>query len=81
VIVTDRERLHVGRLGAAILWAVARTAGDSLRIDERGFDLRFGSAGARRALIAGDDPDGVIDRSLGEVQAFQERAKRYLLYP
>ena len=81
VIVTDRERLHVGRLGAAILWAVARTAGDSLRIDERGFDLRFGSAEARRALVAGDDPDGVIDRSLGEVQAFQERAKRYLLYP
>lgn len=80
VRVTDRERVHVGRVGAAILWAVAKTAGDSLRLDSAGFDLRFGSAAARRALLRGDDPDEVVDESLPEVVAFSQRVRRYLLY-
>jgi uncharacterized protein YbbC (DUF1343 family) len=81
VVVVDRDRVQVGRLAAAILWAVARTSGDSLRITARAFDLRLGSPSAREALVRGDDPDSVIDRSLPEVVAFEKRARRYYLYP
>ena len=78
--VTDRGRVHAGRVGAALLWAIARTAGDSLRLDTAGFDLRFGSPAARRALMRGDDPDEVIDETLPEVVAFTQRARRYFIY-
>jgi uncharacterized protein YbbC (DUF1343 family) len=80
VVVTARNRFHAGRVGAAILWALARSAGDSLRVDAHAFDLRFGSASAREALMRGEDPDAVIDRSLPQVVAFHERARRYYLY-
>lgn len=80
IVVTARNRVHAGRVGAAILWAVARTSGDSLRVDARAFDLRFGSPSAREALLRGEDPDAVVDRSLPAVVAFHERAKRYYLY-
>jgi uncharacterized protein YbbC (DUF1343 family) len=80
VVVTNRSRVHVGRLGAAILWAIARADGDSLRLDARAFDLRFGGAAAREALVRGEDPDAVIDRSLPAVVAFRDRARRYQLY-
>ena len=80
IVVTDRDRVHAGRVGAAILWALAKTAGDSLSIADRAFDLRFGSPAARQALIRGEDPDAVIDRSLPDVVAFSERARQFLLY-
>jgi uncharacterized protein YbbC (DUF1343 family) len=80
VVVTDRSRVHVGRLGAAILWALARAHPDSLRIDAKAFDLRFGSPAAREALMRGDDPDAVVDRSLPAVLAFRERVRQYELY-
>lgn len=80
IIVRDRERIHVGRVSAAILWAVARTAGDSLRLNTRSFDLRLGDPAAREALLRGDDPDAVIDRSLPEVVAFERQTRRFLLY-
>lgn len=80
LVVTDRNRVHSGRVGAAVLWALIRTARDSLGLDGRGFDLRFGSPSAREALLRGEDPDAVIDRSLPEVVAFRDRARRYELY-
>jgi uncharacterized protein YbbC (DUF1343 family) len=80
VVVTDRDRVHAGRVGAAILWALARSAGDSLRITPRAFDLRFGSTAGREALLRGDDPDEVIDRSLAAVVDFTRTARRYWLY-
>jgi uncharacterized protein YbbC (DUF1343 family) len=80
IVVTDRERLHTGRLGAALLWAISRTAGDSLRVDTASFDLRFGSSAGRRALRRGDDPDEVVDESLPQVVAFTQRARRYFIY-
>jgi uncharacterized protein YbbC (DUF1343 family) len=78
--VVNRERVNVGRLGAAILWAVDSLNSDSLRITDLTFDLRFGSPAARVALRAGDDPDTVIDRTLPEVFEFVRRANRYFLY-
>jgi uncharacterized protein YbbC (DUF1343 family) len=76
----DRDRVHVGRLGAAILWAVDSLAADSLRITDLTFDLRFGSSAARTMLRAGEDHDRVIDRSLQEVFAFTRSAERFFLY-
>ena len=80
IIVVDRERVHAGRLGAAILWAVDSLSRDSLRVTDLTFDLRFGDSEARRALIQGQDPDMVIDRSLQQVFAFQRNAERFFLY-
>jgi uncharacterized protein YbbC (DUF1343 family) len=76
----ERDRIQSGRLGAAILWAIHQTTPDSLRLTARTFDDRFGSPVAREALLRGEDPDGVIDRMLPEVVAFQRRVREYWLY-
>ncbi len=80
IIVENRDRVHAGRLAAALLWAIDSTAGDSLRINDNTFDLRFGNPAARRAIRAGDDPDSVIDRSLPQVLDFQRNAEKFFLY-
>lgn len=80
IVVTDREVMSPSRVGAALLWALGKTSPDSLRITAVGFDERFGNAKAREALLAGDDPDSVIDRELPAVSAFRERVRKYLLY-
>ncbi len=80
IVVEERDRFQAGRVGAAILWALARTSPDSLRVTARTWDLRFGSPAAREALMRGDDPDEIIDRMQGEVVAFQRRVRPYLLY-
>jgi uncharacterized protein YbbC (DUF1343 family) len=80
IVVTDRDRLHAGRVGAALLWAIARTSGDSLRIRDQTFDLRFGSPEAREALLQGENPDTVVDRDVPEVAGWRSRVREYLLY-
>lgn len=80
IVVTDRDRIEVGRVGAAILWALARTTPDSLHVNPLSFDLRFGSPSAREALLRGEDPDAVIDRELPAVVRFEERTHPYRLY-
>jgi uncharacterized protein YbbC (DUF1343 family) len=80
IVVTDRDRLHAGRLGAAILWALLQAHRDSLQVTTRAFDLRFGDPVARERLMAGGDPDEVIDRSVPAVVQFEQRARRYQIY-
>jgi len=80
IVVTARDRFHAGRVGAALLWAIAQTNRDSLVLRDLTFDLRFGSAAAREALLRGDDPDSVIDRDVPAVQRWRERVRPYLLY-
>jgi uncharacterized protein YbbC (DUF1343 family) len=80
IVIDDRNRVHAGRLGASILWAVTRVNGDSLRVTARTFDLRFGNPAAREALMAGEDPDTVIDREIPGVVAFERAARPYFLY-
>ncbi len=80
IIVEDRDRAQMGRLGGAILAALTRIHADSLRVTARTFDLRFGLAAAREAIQRGEDPDAVIDRMQPEVVAFQRRVRPYLLY-
>lgn len=80
VEVTDRDRLDVGRVGAALLWAVARVNRDSLRVDTLGFDLRFGNPALRASLMQGVDPDAVLDRTIPTDLAFERRSRRFWLY-
>lgn len=80
IVVTNRNAVDVGRLGAAIVWALVRTSGDSLRVNPRNFDLRWGSPTMREALWRGEDPDLVLRRDDAAVSAFRERAQRYLIY-
>jgi uncharacterized protein YbbC (DUF1343 family) len=78
--VTDRDRLDVGRVGAAVLWAVAKVNRDSLRVDTLSFDLRFGSGALRANLMQGADPDAVLDKTIPTDLAFERRSRRFWLY-
>ena len=78
--IMNRSALQAVRVGATLLWAINKTAGSKLTIDNRGFDLRFGSPRVREALLRGDDPDVLIDREYKSAYAFRERTRQYLLY-
>lgn len=80
IVVTDRDRAPMGRVGAAVLWSLKKVHADSLRVTERTVDQRFGSTAARQALFAGTDPDEVIDAMQPAVAAFQRKVRPYLLY-
>jgi uncharacterized protein YbbC (DUF1343 family) len=80
ITVTDRTKVDVGRLGAALLWSIARAGRDSLRLDTLAVDLRLGSGAVRRALIQGADPNRVAAGEADGIRAFEERARRYWLY-
>ena len=80
VVVTDRDRVQTGRVGAAILWALAQAHRDSLVLRDRAFDLRMGDPAVRLAILAGGDPDEAIDRTVPAVVQFEQRARRYFIY-
>ena len=80
ILVMNRSALQSVRVGATLLWAIKRTAGSKLTIDNRGFDLRFGSPRVREALLRGEDPDVLIDREYKSAYAFRERTRQYLIY-
>jgi uncharacterized protein YbbC (DUF1343 family) len=80
VVVTDRNAVQPGHLSARILWALSRVNRDSLRIGDATFDERFGSSAMRQAVLAGEDPDRVVDGGRAAVHAFQASARRFLLY-
>jgi uncharacterized protein YbbC (DUF1343 family) len=80
IVVTDRDRVNASRIGASLFWAIAQTSRDSLKINVKVFDERFGAARIREALLRGDDPDSVLDRELPAMVAFRESIKGYLLY-
>jgi uncharacterized protein YbbC (DUF1343 family) len=78
--VTQRDRVQVARVGAALVWALHRAHPDSLRVTDAAFDLRFGASTARVALLRGADPDEVIDAALPDVIRWEQRVRPYLLY-
>jgi len=80
ILVFNRSALQAARVGATLLWAINKTAGSRLTIDNRGFDLRFGSPRVREALLRGEDPDVLIDREYKSAYAFRERTRQYLIY-
>jgi uncharacterized protein YbbC (DUF1343 family) len=80
IMVINRSELQSARVGAYLLWAIHKTAGDKLTIDNRGFDLKFGAPAVREALLRGDDPDELIDREYRSAYAFREATRQYLIY-
>lgn len=80
ISVINRSALQSVRVGASLLWAINKTAGTRLTIDNRAFDLRFGAPSVREALLRGVDPDVLIDREYKEAYAFRERTRQYLIY-
>jgi uncharacterized protein YbbC (DUF1343 family) len=80
VHVTDRDRVPAGLVGASILWAVASSHRDSLRITNGTFDDRFGSASAREALMRGDAPRVVMERYQPAVDAYRRAIRDVLIY-
>ena len=80
LVVMNRSALQSARVGANLLWAINKTAGSKLTIDNRGFDLRFGAPRVREALLRGEDPDVLIDREYRAAYAFRERTRQYLIY-
>ena len=80
IVVINRSNLQAARVGAALLWAINKTAGTKLTIQPRAFDLRFGSPPVREALLRGVDPDVLIDREYKAAYAFRESTRQYLIY-
>lgn len=80
IMVINRSNLQAARVGAALLWAINKTAGTRLTIRNRAFDLRFGSPPVREALLRGMDPDVLIDREYKAAYAFRESTRQYLIY-
>ena len=80
IVVIDRSAMQAARVGANLLWAIRKTAGTRMTIDNRAFDLRFGSPPVREALLRGDDPDVLIDREYKGAYAFRETVRQYLIY-
>jgi uncharacterized protein YbbC (DUF1343 family) len=78
--VVNRSNLQAARVGASLLWAINKTAGTKLTIQNRAFDLRFGSPRVREALLRGDDPDVLIDREYKSAYAFRDATRQYLIY-
>lgn len=78
--VTERNALKTARLCAALLSAIHRANPSDLTIREARFDRLFGSPAVRVAVLGGEDPDAVIDRTYGPAYAFRDRVKKYLLY-
>jgi uncharacterized protein YbbC (DUF1343 family) len=80
IALTDRDRYHAGRTGAAILWALNRTSPDSLVVQAAAFDERFGRPAMREALLRGEDPDVVVARDDDAVAAWRRQVAPFLLY-
>lgn len=78
--ITDRNAVRSARVAAAILWALHREHPDSLRIQARAFDERFGSTIAREGILRGDDPDAVIVCTQPAVDDFLRRAAAFRIY-
>ena len=78
--VTNRSEMQPSRVGAMLLWAINKTSGADLKLNNRTYDLRMGSPRVREALLRGDDPQAVIDREYKAAFDFREQTRRYLLY-
>lgn len=78
--IVDRDLVQPSRVGAAILWAISKLNSESLTIVNRSFDERLGAASVREAILAGTDPDAVMDRQLARIVEFERESRKYHLY-
>ena len=80
IYVTNRSEMQPSRVGAMLLWAINKTSGADLKINNHTFDLRMGAPRVREALLRGEDPVAVIDREYKAAFNFREQTRRYWLY-
>ena len=80
LILTDRDAYDAGRTAAAVLWAVQRANADSLVVNARSFDERFGRPAMRQAILRGEDPDDVALRDADAVGVWQRKVAPFRLY-
>ena len=80
LVLTDRDRYDAGRTAAALLWAVQRANADSLIVNARSFDERFGRAAMRQAILRGEDPDDVVRRDADAVAEWLRKVAPFRLY-
>lgn len=80
IVLVDRDRAQMARVGAALLWAIAKVHPDSLEVNARGWDERFGMPAVREGLLGDGDPDELIDAQLPSVVAWQQATRQYLIY-
>jgi len=79
--VTDRRSYDPVRTAVILLAAVQAVHPDRIGWIARHFDRLAGGPALREALSAGRAPDEIVGGWAGELAAFRERRKPYLLYP
>jgi uncharacterized protein YbbC (DUF1343 family) len=80
IVVTNRDVVDPGLLGAAVLSAIHATNPDSLRINARTFDERFGNPGIREAILRGEDPVNLMKPVREADRAFAQRVRAVYIY-
>ncbi len=78
--IIDRDRASGWRVVSAVLAAITVAHPDSFVVDAASFDRIVGNGRFRAALVAGEDPDTVVDDMLGAVVAFRRLVRPYLRY-
>lgn len=78
--VTEREHYDPVRTAVALLWALRRVHGDSLRLMPAGFDERAGTTAVREGLEAGLPPDSIVARWAPATRDFTVGRGSLLLY-
>ncbi|HEU4698211.1 MAG TPA: DUF1343 domain-containing protein [Gemmatimonadales bacterium] len=84
LVVTDRARYDPTRTAVHLLAAVVARHGapaGELAWLERHFDRLAGTDRLRRALVAGEAPDRIVDGWAAELAGFRARRQPFLLYP
>jgi uncharacterized protein YbbC (DUF1343 family) len=79
--VTDRRSYDPVRTAVILLAAVQAVHPDRIGWIARHFDRLAGGPALREALAAGRTPEEIVGGWAGELAAFRERRKPYLLYP
>jgi uncharacterized protein YbbC (DUF1343 family) len=79
--VTDRRSYDPVRTAVILLAAVQAVHPDRIGWIARQFDRLAGGPALREALAAGRTPEEIVGGWAGELAAFRERRKPYLLYP
>jgi uncharacterized protein YbbC (DUF1343 family) len=80
ITVTNRGAMNPLRVAAALVWAIGKLAPERLLARTEAFDRAIGARRVRVSLLAGEDPDSVMDRELAAAVAFRDGVRSYLLY-
>jgi len=79
VIITDRNAFEPTRTGVQVVWQIKRLFGDAFQFQQVGRLLQ--NSAALSALASATDPDRVAESWAKDVQSFEQKREKYLLYP